>query len=93
MGKMKKNWEDVQVFHLRPDISLSLFSKCLKGRFLLILSRVKRDTLTQHFNLGGSPLREGDGGPTLFRSHFLKLLSYLGRVFEIIVPFSNFCPF
>ena len=33
-----------------------------------------------------SPLIEGDGGPTLFRSIFSNFLSALGRVFEIFRP-------
>ena len=36
-------------------------------------------------------------GATLFRSHFSKLVSILGRVSEMVclfkVPFLNFCPF
>ena len=35
---------------------------------------------------GGGPLREGDRGLTLFRSHFSNILSALGRVFQIFCP-------
>ena len=70
---------------------------CNSGKVNCILTKnfkapVTELSITKKLKLDlipGVPLKEGNGGPTRFRSHFSKFLSALGRVFPLFVVCSK----